>query len=260
MASESGMSASLTRLMGEESSAVLGDADVKASAPSYAIPNVSIEGADTAMPFAGGYCRGGLERAATFFTESFVDEMAKIAGVDPLVFRIGMLGHAPRLARCLSTAAAAGGWDGGAPGSTMGLAAAWLYGSHIGLLAEASVGDDQRIQVHRLIAAVDCGRIVNPSLVKQQIEGGLLWALGTATAPAAEFEAGLLMPRATGAPSLPKIGADTQIRVELIGSKADPGGVSGLGVAVLAPAVANAIAAGTGRRLRSLPLDPMAAA
>jgi isoquinoline 1-oxidoreductase beta subunit len=260
IASESGMSASLARMTGEQPSAVLGDADLKASAPSYAIPNVSIEGIDTPMPFAAGYCRGGLERAATFFSESFIDEMARIAGVDALVFRIGMLGRAPRLARCLSTAAAAGGWDGGAPGSTMGLAAASLYGSHIGLLAEASVGDGQRVQVHRLVAAVDCGRIVNPSLVKQQIEGGLLWALGTATAPAAEFDAGLVRPRATGALSLPRIGDDVQIRVELVGSKADPGGVSGLGVAVLAPAVANAIAAGTGRRLRSLPLDPMTGA
>jgi isoquinoline 1-oxidoreductase beta subunit len=247
-------------MMGNDPSATLTDADARASAPPYAIPNVAIEAFDAPMPFAAGYCRGGIERAATFFTESFVDEMAKIAGVDALVFRMGMLGRNPRLARCLSTAAALGGWDGGAPGSTLGLAAASLYGSHIGLLAEASIGDGQRVRVHRLVATVDCGRIVNPSLVKQQVESGLLWALGTATAPAAGFEGGLVLPRAMGALGLPRIGDDTQIRVELVGSKADPGGVSSLGVAVLAPAVANAIASGTGRRLRSLPLDPMAAA
>jgi isoquinoline 1-oxidoreductase beta subunit len=260
IASESGMSAALSRMMGNDPSATLTDADARASAPPYAIPNVAIEAFDAPMPFAAGYCRGGIERAATFFTESFVDEMAKIAGVDALVFRMRMLGRNPRLARCLSTAAALGGWDGGAPGSTMGLAAASLYGSHIGLLAEASIGDGQRVRIHRLVATVDCGRIVNPSLVKQQVESGLLWALGTATAPAAGFEGGLVLPRAMGALGLPRIGDDTQIRVELIGSKADPGGVSGLGVAVLAPAVANAIASGTGRRLRSLPLDPMAVA
>jgi isoquinoline 1-oxidoreductase beta subunit len=260
IASESGMNAALARMTGDGPSALLTDADLKACAPGYAIPNVAIEAFDASMPFAAGYCRGGIERAATFFTESFVDEMAKIAGMDALVFRMGMLGRNPRLARCLSTAAALGGWDGGAPGSTMGLAAASLYGSHIGLLAEASVGDDQRVKVHRLVATVDCGRIVNPSLVKQQIEGGLLWALGTGSAPAAEFEGGLVKPRALGALGLPRIGDETDIRVELVGSKADPGGVSGLGVAVLAPAVANAIASGTGRRLRSLPLDPMASA
>jgi isoquinoline 1-oxidoreductase beta subunit len=260
IASQSGIGATLARMMEEAPSGALTDADLRASAPPYAIANLSVNAIDAAMPFAAGYCRGGIERAATFFSESFIDELAKIAGVDALVFRMGMLGHNPRLARCLSTAAALGGWDGGAPGSTMGLAAASLYGSHIGLLAEASVGDDQRVKVHRLVATVDCGRIVNPSLVKQQIEGGLLWALGTAGTPAAEFDGGLVKPHAMGALGLPRIGDDTQIRVELVGSKADPGGVSGLGVAVLAPAVANAIASGTGRRLRSLPLDPMAAA
>jgi isoquinoline 1-oxidoreductase beta subunit len=260
LASESGMPASLSRLMREARPGALTDADVRGCAPAYAIPNAAIDAIDAPMPFAAGYCRGGIERAATFFTESFIDELATISGADALLFRMGMLGGRPRLARCLSTAATLGGWDGGRPGSTMGLAAASLYGSHIGLVAQASVGDDQRVRVHRLVAAVDCGRIANPSLVKQQVEGGLLWALGTATAPAAEFEGGLMKPRAVGAIGLPRIGDDTQIRVELIGSKADPGGVSALGVAVLAPAVANAIASGTGRRLRSLPLDPMATA
>jgi isoquinoline 1-oxidoreductase beta subunit len=260
IASESGMPASLARSMGEAPAAALTDADLRACAPAYAIPNAAIDAIDTAMPFAAGYCRGGIERAATFFSESFIDELAKIAGVDALLFRMGMLGGRPRLARCLSSAATLGGWDGGGPGSTMGLAAASLYGSRIGLLAEATVGDDQRVKVHRLVATVDCGRIVNPSLVKQQVEGGLLWALGTASAPAAEFEGGMVKPLALSAVGLPRIGDDTQIRVELVGSKADPGGVSGLGVAVLAPAIANAIAAGTGRRLRSLPLDPMASA
>jgi isoquinoline 1-oxidoreductase beta subunit len=260
IASETGISASLARPMRDAPPHLLTDADLTGCAPAYSIPNLAIEAVDAAMPFAAGYCRGGTERAATFFSESFIDEMAKIAGMDALLFRMGMLGGNPRLARCLSSAAALGGWDGGGPGSTMGLAAASLYGSHIGLLAEASVGDGQRVKVHRLVATVDCGRIVNPSLVKQQIESGLVWALGTATAPAAAFEGGLVKPRAMGALGLPRIGDDTKIRVELVGSKADPGGVSGLGVAVLAPALANAIASGTGRRLRSLPLDPMAAA
>ena len=260
LAGEGGLSASLARMMDDGPSASLAHSELKSVAPPYAIPDTAVDAIDARMPFAAGYCRGGLERATTFFAESYVDEIAKIAGIDPLVFRMRMLGHAPRLARCLSNAAAIGGWDGGAPGSTMGLAAASLYGSHIGLLAEATVGDDQRVRVHRLVATVDCGRIVNPALVRQQIEGGLLWALGTASVPEAEFEGGLLIPRAIGAPGLPRLGDDTQIHVELIGSKADPGGVSGLGVCVFAPAVANAIAAGTGRRLRSLPLDPMARA
>jgi hypothetical protein len=106
--------------------------------------------------------RGGDEAATTFATESFIDEMARALHAEPLAFRIGLLGGAPRLARAITTAAAIGGWDGGAPGSTMGLACAALYGSFIGLLAEATISPDQRIKVSRLVAAVDAGRIVNP--------------------------------------------------------------------------------------------------
>ena len=141
----------------------------------------------------------------------------------------------------------------------MGLACASLYGSHIGLLAEATIGADQGIQVSRLVAAVDAGRIVNPNLVRQQIEGGLLSGLATAVIPTPEFVAG--MPRAVPLRSgFERLREIPKIEVELIQSNADPGGVSGLGVAVIAPAIANAIAAGTGRRLRNLPFDPMAAA
>jgi len=185
--------------------------------------------------------------------------MAHAMGAEPLAFRMGMLGGAPRLARAITTATAIGGWDGGAPGSSMGLACASLFGSHIGLLAEASIGTDQRINVSRLVAAVDAGRVVNPNLVRQQVEGGLLAALSAATVAAPEYVAA--MPKA-----VPMRGAGYErlrevpkIEVEIIPSNDPPGGVSGLGMAVLAPAVANAIAAGTGRRLRNLPFDPMAA-
>jgi isoquinoline 1-oxidoreductase beta subunit len=109
------------------------------------------------------------------------------------------------------------------------------------------------------VAAVDAGRIVNQNLVSQQIEGGLLAALSAATAAAPEYVAG--MPRAAPMrhPGYERLRDVPTVEVEIIQSNAAPGGVSGLGMAVLAPAVANAIAAGTGRRLRNLPFDPMAA-
>uniref|UniRef100_UPI0017DECCA1 molybdopterin cofactor-binding domain-containing protein n=1 Tax=Sphingomonas sp. TaxID=28214 RepID=UPI0017DECCA1 len=151
------------------------------------------------------------------------------------------------------------GWDGGARGSTLGLAAASAFGSHIGLLADATIGSDQNVEVHRLVAAVDCGRIVNPQLVRQQVEGGLIYALGLASVREPEWAAGNPRSRPLGAIGLPRIARTPQIHVQLIASNAAPGGISGLGVAALAPAVANAIYAATGKRLRSLPFDPMAA-
>ena len=222
--------------------------------PPYAIAAVAIETTTAVLPFATGTMRGDPQRFVTFATESFIDELARAAGAEPLAFRMGMLGGSPRLAFCLQTAAAAGGWDGGAPGSTLGLAATSAFGSHIALLAEASLGPTQQIEVHRLVAAVDCGRIVNPSLVRQQIEGGLIWAIGQALASAPTIAGGIARARRV---TLPLLARTPRIDIRLVASSAAPGGVSGLAVPVLAPALANAIAAGTGKRLRNLPLDPM---
>ena len=232
----------------------------KGATPPYGVPAIRIDAVDAALPIRTGYMRGGDEAMMTFATESFVDEMARALGSEPLAYRIGLLGGAPRLARAITTAAAIGGWDGGAPGSNLGLACASLYGSHIGLLAEATLGADQKIKVSRLVAAVDAGRIVNPGLVRQQVEGGLLAALAAAVVPAPEWIAG--MPRAAPIRGLgyERLHEVPKIEVEIIGSGEPSGGISGLGMAVLAPAIANALAAGTGKRLRNLPFDPMSAA
>jgi isoquinoline 1-oxidoreductase beta subunit len=251
--------AGLASIVGQERERHLPKFAPDGSAPPYGIPHIRMSAVPVEPPIASGYMRGGDEVATTFATESFIDEMARALHAEPLAFRIGLLGGAPRLARAITTAAAIGGWDGGAPGSTMGLACASLYGSFIGLLAEATISADQRIKVSRLVAAVDAGRIVNPGLVRQQIQGALLAALAAATVPAPEFIAG--MPRATPirGRGFERLHEVPKIEVELIGSEQEPGGVSGLGMAVLAPAVANALAAGTGRRLRNLPFDPMSA-
>ena len=203
--------------------------------------------------------RGGSEALTGFATECFIDEMARALDADPFNFRMGMLGGNVRLARCLTAATAIGGWDGGVAGSTMGLAAASAFGSHIALLVQAGIGPDQRIAVERMVAAVDCGRVVNPNLVRQQIEGSLLHALDIATAPAPQFLAGMPVARPLHAFSLQRLSPISRIEVELVSSGEAPGGVSGLGHLVCAAAVANALASGTGRRLRTLPFDPMAA-
>jgi isoquinoline 1-oxidoreductase beta subunit len=180
--------------------------------------------------------------------------------MEALAFRMSMLGNNGRLARCLQAAARSSLWDGGGPGSTMGIAGASAFGSHIGLVASASIGDDQRVKVHRLVAAVDCGRVVNSSIAAQQIEAGLLWALAQATVTSPEWVAGMPRARALGATGLPRMSDCPQIVVQIIQSSDAPGGISGLGTLPLAPAVANAIHAGSGKRMRSLPLEPTAAA
>ena len=237
-----------------------GKSSLDGAIPPYSIPDLAIESAAVTAPFRTGYLRGHPQRAMAFFTESFIDELAHAAGIEPLAFRMTLLGGRPRLARCIQAATARGGWDGGGRGSTQGIAACSAFGSHIGLLADATIGADQSVEVHRLVAAVDCGRIVNPQLVRQQIEGGLIHALGLASVREPDWVAGMPRSRPLGALGLPRIARTPDIRVELIPSNAPPGGVSGLGVAALAPAVANALYAATGKRLRNLPFDPAAAA
>jgi isoquinoline 1-oxidoreductase subunit beta len=209
--------------------------------------------AHTGVPV--GFWRSVGHSHNAFFTESFIDELAHAAGVEPLSFRMSLLGTNGRLARCLQGAARLAQWDGGRAGSTMGIAGCSAYGSHIGLVATASVADDQHVKVHRLVAAVDCGRVVNTSVAAQQIEGGLIWALAQATIAAPEWIAEMPRARPFGSMGLPRLADAPEIVVEIIPSSDAPGGMSGLGTTVLAPAVANAIHAGSGRRMRNLPFE-----
>jgi isoquinoline 1-oxidoreductase beta subunit len=258
VATVSGIGSSLARLLGSEHKGrAIRNAVI--AIPPYAIPNVTTEVVRPELPFRVGYMRGSPYREFAFFTECFVDELAHAAGMEPLGFRMSMLGSNGRLARCLQAAARLAGWDGGGPGSTMGIAGASAFGSHIGLVAVASIGDDQRVKVHRLVAAVDCGRVVNSGVAEQQIAAGLIWAIGQATVPTAEWVAGMPRARAIGNIGLPRLGDTPNITVAIVPSSDPPGGISGLGTLPLAPAVANAIHAGSGKRLRSLPFDTMAA-
>ena len=260
VATGDGLGSAFARLEGKAPSRKLGPTSLDGAVPPYAIPNVRIARTGTSMPITAGYMRGSPQREMCFFTESFIDELARAAGMEPLAFRMSMLGSDPRLARCLQGAARLAQWDGGARGSSMGIAGCTAFGSHIGLVANASIGDDQRVKVHRLVAAVDCGRVINPGIVEQQIQGGLLWALAQATVATPEWVAGMPRARPIGGIGLPRMSEFPQIVVEIIPSSEAPGGISGLGTTVLAPAVANAIFAATGKRMRSLPFDPMSVA
>lgn len=224
--------------------------------PAYAIPAVAVVHHAAEIGVPTGALRGGAHGYTAFFTETFVDELARIAATEPMSYRIGMLGGGARLARCLSTAASLGGWNGGVPGSGQGIAAHAFRGSFIAVLAEAHLGADRRPVVERLVAAVDCGVQINPDLVRQQIEGGLIFGLATALGAATGFTRNLADARGFGDLHLPRLADTPDITVELIRSNEAPGGVGELGVPAVAPAIANAIFSATGFRLRDLPLRP----
>ncbi len=224
--------------------------------PPYAIPALAVHHHDAALPIPTGHVRGGAHVANCFITESFIDECARAAGADPLAWRIAMLGEEPRLARCLSTAASLGGWEGGAASSGQGVAAHAFRGSYVAVMAETHRDENGRPVVDRLVAAVDCGRVMNPDIVRQQVEGGLIFGLAALRGGAVGFERGWAVPSRLGALNLPRLADTPDITVELLSSDEAPGGVGELAVPPVAPAIANALATLPGfPRIRSLPME-----
>ena len=227
---------------------------VAGARPPYRLPAYAIDHHPADIGGAWGHLRGQADGYSCFFTECFIDELAHVAGSEPVSFRIGMLGGDARLARCLSTAAALGGWDGGVVGSGQGMACHAMAGSRIAVLAEAHVDERGRVRVDRLVAAADCGRAMNPDVVRQQIEGGLVFGAALATGCTTGYARGMATARLYGDLGLPILADAPEVTVELIASDEEAGGVSDLGMVAVAPAVANALRAASGTRMRGLPL------
>ena len=230
--------------------------------PPYRIGNVAVEHVPVTLPLATARLRGNAPAYTAFATEGFVDELARRAGRDPLIFRLGMLGEQPRLAEVLQRAARIGEWDGGRPGSGQGLALvsmaafgdyANIGGGRIACVAEARLAEGG-LKVDRLTTVVDIGRIVNLDMARQQIEGGLLFGVGLAAGQNAAWQHGLPQPNRLSGLALPVFSSAPEVIVEFIASTAPPFDPGELGVAVAPPAIANALFAATGLRFRSLPL------
>ena len=219
----------------------------------YAIPNIAIDHFPVAMPMPTGPWRGLANSYNCFFVEGFVDELAHKAGVEPLSFRMQMLVGQTRLARCLTGVAKMAGWDGGGSGSGRGIACHSMRGSHIAIIVTARTGATG-VRVERIHAMADCGRLINPDLARQQIEGGIVFGLAQALGAVTDFESGMPTARRLRDIDLPKLVDVPDITVEFVRNDAAPGGVTELGVPAVAPAIANALFSASGIRLRELPL------
>jgi isoquinoline 1-oxidoreductase subunit beta len=226
---------------------------VEGAIPPYTIANLSIDHFPTRLAIPSGRWRGNAHSYTTFFIESFIDELAAKAGVEPLSYRMQMLVGQTRLARCLTSVAALAGWDGGVGGSGKGIACHSMRGGHIALIASAST-DESGVIVNRISAAVDVGRIINPDIARQQIEGGIVFGLAQALGASTEFEKGLPLARRLRDINLPLLADVPEIEIEFIRSEEEPGGIGEIAVPVVAPAIANALFSASGVRLRELPL------
>jgi isoquinoline 1-oxidoreductase beta subunit len=237
-----------------------GDADpmaVEGADPPYAIPNVAIEHVPVRIGLSTGRMRGNAHGYTAFCVESFIDEVAARHKREPLSFRMEMLGGDLRLAACLQQAARLARWDGGKEQSGQGLACHRMggveQGGCIAAIATANRAEGG-VRVERIVAVADIGRIVNLDIARQQIEGGLIFGLGLALGASPAYERGLPDKGRVGSLGLPSLKDCPQIDVQFIASEASPFDPGELGVAVAAPAIANALFSATGLRLRRLPL------
>lgn len=228
--------------------------DVDGAMPPYAVPSVAIDHHPTDIGIPTSIWRGMAHSYTAFFTESFIDELAHSRKMDPMSYRMQMLGNQTRLAQCLALVASYAGWQGGAMGSGQGIACHSSFGSHVAMVADVHVAEDQRIIVDRITAVVDCGQIVHPDIVRQQIEGGIIWGLATALGNAMSYDKGKAMTENLAALRLPQLANSPEIITHLIASPHPSGGVGEIAVPPVAPAIANALYALNGLRARHLPL------
>jgi len=222
----------------------------------YDFPNLRVEYARREPGVQVWFWRSVGHSQNLFFIESFIDEMAAAAGKDPYEFRRGLLGKQPRYKGVLELAAQKAGW--GKPltaGVHRGIAVAQSFGSYVAEVAEVSVGKDGKVKVHRVVSAVDCGMTVNPEIVKRQIESAIVYGLSAALYGRITFKDGKV--EQSNFHDYPVLRMDEMPRVEvhIAASTEAPGGIGEPGLPPLAPALANAIFAATGKRLRKLPID-----
>ncbi|HWE23201.1 MAG TPA: molybdopterin cofactor-binding domain-containing protein [Myxococcales bacterium] len=188
-----------------------------------------------------------------FALESFVDELALAANADPLAYRLRLLRSGSRARKVLEAAVDAAGWSKPVPGRYRGIALAPANGSVVAQIAEVSVEAD-KVKVHRVTCAVDCGLAVNPNCVAAQMEGGIAFGLSTAFLGEITLAAGRVEQSNFDGFPLISLAQMPEIQVVPVDTGEKAGGTGEEAVAPLAPAVANAIFAATGRRLRTLPL------
>jgi len=186
-----------------------------------------------------------------------MDELAALAGKDPLEYRLSLLEPNSRHAGVLKLAAEKAGWGGKLPaGSGRGIAVAESFGSYVAQVAEVTVGADGKVKVDRVICAADCGQIVNPDTVAAQMEGSIVYGLSAALYGEITIKNGRVVQTNFNNYKPLRMNEMPKVDVHLVPSTAPHGGVGEPGTPPIAPAVVNAIFAATGKRIRSLPIKP----
>jgi len=225
----------------------------------YPVPHFRLERVieDPGVPVAPW--RGVGPSQNGWVVESFVDELAHAAGKDPYAYRRELVAGHPRLVRVLDLAAERAGWSSAPPAGQARGIALWQFGdTFLAQVAEVSVASDGAVRVHRVVCAIDCGVVVNPAGVEAQVQGAIIYGLTAALYGEITIDRGRVAQSNFTDYRMLGLADSPEIAVHLVRSDAAPGGVGEAGLPPIAPAVCNAIFAGTGKRIRRLPIGRVA--
>jgi isoquinoline 1-oxidoreductase beta subunit len=224
---------------------------------SYSIPNILVDYVRYEPPpgITTGWWRGVGPTHNIFVVESFIDELAAAAKKDPVEYRRVLLDKAPRMRAVLDLAAEKSGWGGTLPaGVGRGVSVQFAMGSYLSQVAEVEVSKEGHVDIRRVVCAVDCGHIVNPDTIVAQIEGGIIFGASAALWGEITFKNGRVEQNNFNDYRVLRINEAPVIEVHLVTSTEAPGGIGEPGTIGIAPAVANAVFALSGKRLRKLPI------
>jgi isoquinoline 1-oxidoreductase beta subunit len=222
----------------------------------YTIPNILVDFRLVDTPIPIGFWRSVGASQSGFFLESFADEMATAAKKDPYEFRRHLLGKSPRHLAVLETAAQNAGWGKPLPtGRARGIAVVTSYSGFVALVIEVSVNrQDRTLKVHRVVCALDCGRIVNPSSIEAQARSCIVYGLTAAMHSAITIDRGRVQQNNFNDYQMMRFDEMPDVEVRIVPSDGPPTGAGEFVVPPVAPALCNAIFAATGKRVRRLPV------
>lgn len=247
--------------------AVKGAADIP-----YDIANIDVKYvmANTAVP--PDAWRSVAHSQNCFVNECFLDEVAAASGTDPCELRLQLLSQGKvlqfkeentpyfidtkRLRGVVQLAASKAGWGATRPGRFRGIACHYSFGTYVAHVAEVSLSNEGNPRVHRVVCAVDCGQVVNPDTVEAQMQGSVVFGLTAALYGQISVERGRVQQSNFHDYRMLRMNEAPEVEVHIVPSTQSPGGIGEPGVPPIIPAVANAISAGAGRRIRRLPIQP----
>ncbi|QJD91404.1 xanthine dehydrogenase family protein molybdopterin-binding subunit [Duganella dendranthematis] len=228
----------------------------EAAVVGYDIPNMTQELIEHDSGLRVGYWRSVSHALNAFANESFIDEMAAAAGKDPYQFRLALLDKQPRFAKVLKLAADKSGWGKPLPkGHYRGIALMEGYDTYMAQVAEISVDKDHAIKVHHVWVAADLGQMINPDTVEAQLQSSIAFGLSSALGAEITLDKGRVQQTNFHDYPVLRMNEMPKIDVTLVPSTEKPGGIGEPATALIVPAVANALFAATGKRVRQLPLS-----